>query len=162
MTAADAPHIQHRVLAVIAPGDGPHLLWPPVTAGPGAGSRSPTSLLMLRAVNEEPARFEVAAAAWHARWCINLPTLTLAEDQTRSPRFRRSPDPQAPTPPRSCGISASSTASAARQSCSSAGWPGESAARRRRAERQRRPRRRTSPSTAALLCVGVARREDQA
>ena len=27
-------------------------------------------------------RFEVAAAAWHARWCIDLPALTLTEAQT--------------------------------------------------------------------------------
>lgn len=83
MTAADAAHIQHRVLAVIAPGDGPHLLWPPATAGRRRRLSLADELAQcLRAVNEEPARFEVAAAAWHARWCIDLPTLTLTEAQT--------------------------------------------------------------------------------
>jgi len=89
MTPASTPHHQPRVLAVIAPGDGPHLLWPPVTAGrrharhaTGRLSLADELARCLRALEEEPGRFEVAAAAWHARWCIDLPTLTLTEAQT--------------------------------------------------------------------------------
>jgi hypothetical protein len=83
MSAAGAPHAQHRVLAVIAAGDGPHLLWPPITGGRRRRLSLADELAeCLRAVDQEPARFEVAAAAWHARWCIELPTMTLAEAQT--------------------------------------------------------------------------------
>ena len=62
---------------------GPHLLWPPVTAG----RRHRLSLAdelteCLRAVDDEAGRFEVAAVAWHARWCSDLPTLTHTEAQT--------------------------------------------------------------------------------
>jgi hypothetical protein len=77
------------VLAVIAPGDGPHLLWPPVTAGRRRSRRATRRRSLadelpqcLRALEEERGRFEVAAATWHARWCIDLPTLTLTEAQT--------------------------------------------------------------------------------
>jgi hypothetical protein len=71
------------VLTVIAPGDGPHLLWPPVTGGRRRRQSLAEELAdCLRAVDEEPGRFEVAAATWHARWCIDLPTITLTEAQT--------------------------------------------------------------------------------
>ena len=89
MSTAGASHSRHRVLAVIAPGDGPHLLWPPLAAGHRRTRQATRRLSLadelaqcLRTLEEEPGRFEVAAAAWHARWCIDLPTLTLTEAQT--------------------------------------------------------------------------------
>lgn len=89
MSPARTPHHQARVLAVIAAGDGPHLLWPPVTAerrrtrhATGRLSLADELAQCLRALEEEPGQFEVAAAAWHARWCIELPTHTLTEAQT--------------------------------------------------------------------------------
>ena len=89
MSIADVSHSRHRVLAVIAPGDGPHLLWPPVAAG-RRRTRQPARPLSLageldrclRTLEEEPGRFEVAATAWHARWCLDLPLLTLTEAKT--------------------------------------------------------------------------------
>lgn len=89
MTAASTPETRPRVVAVIAAGDGPHLLWPPLAAGrrrtPRATRRPSLAdelAQCLRAVDEEPERFEVTAAAWHARWCSDLATLTLTEAQT--------------------------------------------------------------------------------
>jgi hypothetical protein len=85
----DASHDQHRVVAVIASGDGPHLLWPPLTAGRGRARPATRRLSLagelaacLRTLDEEPGQFERAAAHWHARWCIDLATPTLTEAQT--------------------------------------------------------------------------------
>jgi hypothetical protein len=88
MTAASGPHT-HRVIAVIAPGDGPHLLWPPLASGRRRARPATRRLSLaddlarcLRMLDEDPGRFEIAAAAWHARWCIDLATLTLTDAQT--------------------------------------------------------------------------------
>lgn len=84
----DASHDQHRVVAVIAPGDGPHLLWPPLKAGRRRARPATRRLSLagelaacLRMLDDEPRQFERAATHWHARWCIDRPTLTLTEAQ---------------------------------------------------------------------------------
>lgn len=89
MTASAASPNGHRVLAVIAPGAGPHLVGPPTTAGHWTTRlpRSHVSLAdeltnCLTMLEEDPERFRCAAASWHARWCIDLAPLTLTESQT--------------------------------------------------------------------------------
>jgi hypothetical protein len=75
-----------RVLAVIAPGHGPHLLAPSAAtawarATPDARRESlPRALAAcVELLESDPPRFQRAATAWHARWCAGLPTLTLAD-----------------------------------------------------------------------------------
>jgi hypothetical protein len=89
MTASAASPNGHRLLAVIAPGAGPHLVGPPATAGHWTtrSARSHVSLAdeltnCLTMLEEDPERFRCAAAGWHARWCIDLAPLTLTESQT--------------------------------------------------------------------------------
>jgi hypothetical protein len=79
----------HRLLAVIAPGDGPHLVGPPATVEhwttrPAKSRRSLADDLAhcLTTLRQDPERFQRAAAGWHARWCIDLEPLTLTEAQT--------------------------------------------------------------------------------
>jgi hypothetical protein len=87
MTASASPH-GHRLLAVIAPGAGPHLVGPPSTSHwTTRPARSRVSLAeelidCLTLLEVDPERFERAAASWHARWCIDLAPLTLSESQT--------------------------------------------------------------------------------
>ena len=128
MTASAASPNGHRLLAVIAPGAGPHLIGPPAashwTTRP---ARSRVSLAdelanCLTMLEEDPERFQCAAASWHARWCIDLATLTLDRElRRRSRRSRRSPALEAPRPQASSDTCACSTASARRPRCSSAG-----------------------------------------
>ncbi len=88
MTVSAASPNGHRLLAVIAPGAGPHLVGPPATAGHWTTrpARSRVSLAdeltnCLTMLEEDPERFRCAAASWHARWCIDLAPLTLTESQ---------------------------------------------------------------------------------
>jgi hypothetical protein len=77
----------HRLLAVIAPGDGPHLLAPTV-----AGFRSHRATPKVSIADELAAclatlgvdseHYRRAAASWHARWCLELTTFTVAERHT--------------------------------------------------------------------------------
>jgi hypothetical protein len=77
-----------RVVALIAPGDGPHLVSPGVVPI-REWTRSPRSIRelgdaladCLSLLRDDPRRFERAAIGWHARWCSSLPALTLAEAQ---------------------------------------------------------------------------------
>jgi hypothetical protein len=88
MTASAASANGHRLLAVIAPGAGPHLVGPPSTIHwTTRPARSRVSLAdelieCLALVDGDPERFQCAAASWHARWCIDLAPLTLTESQT--------------------------------------------------------------------------------
>ena len=76
-----------RLLAVIAPGDGPHLLAPTVA---GFRSRRATPRLSiaeelavcLALLEEDADHYRRAAASWHARWCVELTTLSVAERHT--------------------------------------------------------------------------------
>lgn len=88
MTAFSRRRTRPRVLAVIAPGEGPHLIAParptPRTSArpllPRAGLDDALSVC-LDLLERDPPRFQRAAIAWHARWCSVVPTLTLAEAQ---------------------------------------------------------------------------------
>lgn len=89
MTAANVSPNRHRLLAVIAAGDAPHLVGPPAVAGhwatrPARARRSLADELAecLTTLEEDPERFRCTAASWHARWCIDLAPLTLTESQT--------------------------------------------------------------------------------
>jgi hypothetical protein len=89
MTASAAPPNGPRLLAVIAPGAGPHMVGPPAMAGHWTTrpARSHASLAdelthCLAMLEEDPERFRCTAASWHARWCIDLAPLTLTESQT--------------------------------------------------------------------------------
>lgn len=89
MTASAASPNRRRLLAVIAPGAGPHLVGPPATAGHWTTrpARSHVSIAeelsnCLTMLEEDPERFRSAAANWHARWCIDLAPLTLTKSQT--------------------------------------------------------------------------------
>ncbi len=89
MTASVASPNRHRLLAVIAPGAGPHLIGPPATAGywgtRPAGSRLSLADELtncLTMLEEDPERFRCAAASWHARWSMDIAPLTLTEAQT--------------------------------------------------------------------------------
>jgi hypothetical protein len=89
MTASAVSPSGHRLLAVIAPGAGPHLVGPPATAGHWTTrpARSHVSVAdeltnCLTMLEEDPERFRCTAASWHARWCIDLAPLTLTESQT--------------------------------------------------------------------------------
>jgi hypothetical protein len=79
---------QPRVVALIAPGDGPHLVSPGVVpvrewTRPGRSGRGLADALRdcLSLLPDDPERFEREAVEWHARWCACLPALTLAEAQ---------------------------------------------------------------------------------
>ncbi len=77
----------HHLLAVIAPGDGPHLLAPTV-AGFRSHRATPrvslaeelTACLASLAYDSE--HYRRAAASWHARWCVEITTFTVAERHT--------------------------------------------------------------------------------
>src|SRR5688500_13108034 len=81
MTAPAASPNGHRVLAVIAPGAGPHLIGQPaVSHWTTRPARSRVSLAdeladCLTTLEQDPERFQCAAARWHALWCIDLETL---------------------------------------------------------------------------------------
>jgi hypothetical protein len=75
-----------RVLAIISPSQTPHLL-APSPARPRFRPAPPTSreslaralTACLELLESDPARFQRAATAWHARWRVQTPALTLAE-----------------------------------------------------------------------------------
>jgi hypothetical protein len=87
MTASAASPNGHRLLAVIAPGAGPHLVGPPATShwttrpARSHGSLADELTRCLTMLEEDPERFASAAASWHARWCIDLAPLTLTDSQ---------------------------------------------------------------------------------
>ena len=76
-----------RLLAIITTGQGSHLLAPTTTsvarapADASYGSLPRMLATCLRLLDSDPPRFQRAAAAWHARWCVQLPQLTLADAQ---------------------------------------------------------------------------------
>jgi hypothetical protein len=82
-----AHHPSHRLLAVIAPGDGPHLLAPTV-AGFQSHRATPRISLAeelsacLASLQDDSAHYRRAASRWHARWCVELTTFTVAERHT--------------------------------------------------------------------------------
>jgi hypothetical protein len=87
VTSASARSPHRRLLAVIAPGDGPHLLAPTVAAYRSRRATPRLSLadelaMCLAILEHDPDRYHRAAASWHARWCLELTTLTLAETET--------------------------------------------------------------------------------
>ena len=101
MTASAASPNGNRLLAVIAPGAGPHLVGQPATADHPVTRRTTphvslavelTSCLAL--LEEDPERFPFAAASWHARWCIDLAPLTLTESQTALTALQAVPGPR--------------------------------------------------------------------
>jgi hypothetical protein len=102
MTASAASPNGHRLLAVIAPGAGPHLVGPPATARYWSTrqARPQPSLAdeltsCLTTLEEDPELFRCAAASWHARWCIDLAPLTLTESQTALTALQALAGPQA-------------------------------------------------------------------
>jgi hypothetical protein len=100
MTAPSASPGGHRLLAVIAPGAGPHLVGPPSTTHwttqPAKSRASVADELAdcLAMLEEDPERFRSAAASWHARWCIDLAPLTLTESQTALTALQAIPGPR--------------------------------------------------------------------
>ena len=89
MTASAGSPNGHRLLAVIAPGAGPHLVGLPATAGQWSTRPARPRLSLadeltncLTMLEEDPERFPCAAASWHARWCIDVAPLTLTKAQT--------------------------------------------------------------------------------
>jgi hypothetical protein len=82
MSPAGASH--RRLLAVIAPGDGPHLLAPTMAVYRSRRATPRVSLAheletCLALLDGDAEHYERAAASWHARWCVELTTLTVAE-----------------------------------------------------------------------------------
>jgi hypothetical protein len=78
---------RHRLLAVISPGHGPHLLAPTVAAYRSRRATPKVSLedelaMCLATLEHDLDRYHRAAASWHARWCVELATLTVAETHT--------------------------------------------------------------------------------
>jgi hypothetical protein len=83
--SADASPTRRRLVALIVPGDGPHLVAP--YRSPAASMRPRVSVadelaLCLTMLDQDPERFERAAASWHARWCSDLADLTLVDAHT--------------------------------------------------------------------------------
>lgn len=84
MTAASP---RHRLLAVIAPGDGPHLLAPtvagfrPYRAAPSV-TLADELALCLAILDDDADHYRRATSSWHARWCIEVATLSVAERHT--------------------------------------------------------------------------------
>jgi hypothetical protein len=71
-----------RVVAVIMPGDGPHLVALPAADGPCRGSLADALAACLTLLDHDPERFQHAAASWHARWCVDAAPVTLVETHT--------------------------------------------------------------------------------
>ena len=89
-----------RLLAVIAPGDGPHLLAPAVAAYRSRRATPKVSLedelaMCLATLDDNPDGYQRAAASWHARWCLELTTLTVAETHTTMTLLRAIAGPRA-------------------------------------------------------------------
>jgi hypothetical protein len=87
MTPASASSPRRRLLAVISPGDGPHLLAPTVAAYRSRRATPRVSLeeelaMCLAIAGQDPDRFRRAAVSWHARWCVEVTTLSVAETHT--------------------------------------------------------------------------------
>jgi hypothetical protein len=87
MTPASASSPRRRLLAVISPGDGPHLLAPTVAAYRSRRATPRVSLeeefaMCLAIAGQDPDRYGRAAASWHARWCLEVATLSVAENHT--------------------------------------------------------------------------------
>jgi hypothetical protein len=87
MRQTGASSSRPRLLAVISSGDGPHLVAPTVAAYRSRMARPRVSLedelaLCLAKLDEHPEEFERAVARWHARWRVELTTLTVAETHT--------------------------------------------------------------------------------
>ena len=79
--------MSRRLLAVIAPGDGPHLLAPTVAGfrshrAPPRISIAEELTLCLAMLEQDLDHYRRAAASWHARWCVELTTLSVAERHT--------------------------------------------------------------------------------
>jgi hypothetical protein len=76
-----------RLLAVIAPGDGPHLLAPTVAGFRSRRATPHVSLAeelsaCLASLHYDSEHYRTAAARWHARWCVEVTTFTVAERHT--------------------------------------------------------------------------------
>ena len=76
-----------RLVAVIAPGDGPHLFAPTVAGYRSRRATPRVSLadelaLCLAVLDEDAEHYRRAVASWHARWCVELTTLSVAEMHT--------------------------------------------------------------------------------
>ena len=85
MISADTSPSRRRLVALIVPGDGPHLVAP--YRSPAESARPQVSVadeltLCLTMLDQDPERFERAAASWHARWCSGLADLTLVDAHT--------------------------------------------------------------------------------
>ena len=76
-----------RLLAVISPGDGPHLLAPTLAAYRSRRATPRVSLedelaMCLAIAGQDPDGYQRAAASWHARWCVEVAALSVAETHT--------------------------------------------------------------------------------
>jgi len=124
--SADTAPSRRRLVALIVPGDGPHLVAP--YRSPAKSMRPRVSVadelgLCLTMLDQDPERFERAAASWHAR-CSDLADLTLVDATQRSPRSSHSPGLSVPTPRAFSGISPCVTGSAPYLRSSNAGSRG--------------------------------------
>jgi hypothetical protein len=83
MISPTAPPGQPRLVALIAPGDGPHLV---AATGPASGRRrrplADDLARCLAALDRDPEAFQRAAIQWHARWCREMPCLEIVDAHT--------------------------------------------------------------------------------
>lgn len=85
MIPADTSSSRRGLVALIVPGHRPHLVAP--YRSPAESMRRRVSVadelaLCLTMLDQDPERFERAAASWHARWCSDLADLTLVDAHT--------------------------------------------------------------------------------
>jgi hypothetical protein len=85
MISAHTLPSRRRLVALIVPGDGPHLVAP--YSSPAESIRPRVSVadelaMCLTMLDDDPERFERAATSWHARWCSDLADLTLVDAHT--------------------------------------------------------------------------------
>jgi hypothetical protein len=83
--SADTSPSRRRLVALIVPGDGPHLVAP--YRSPAESMRPRVSVadelaMCLTMLDQDPERFEREAASWHARWCSDRADLTLVDAHT--------------------------------------------------------------------------------
>jgi hypothetical protein len=85
MISANTLPSRRRLVALIVPGDGPHLVAPyrsPVESMRPRVSVADELATCLTLLEPDPERFERAATSWHARWCSEVADLTLVDAHT--------------------------------------------------------------------------------
>ena len=89
---------QPRLVALIAPGAGPHLVAPTSPAFGARARRRPLADDLgrcLAALERDPESFQRAALEWHARWCREVSCLGLVDAETALAALRALAGPAA-------------------------------------------------------------------